>query len=543
MSVVIGNAIARMRQEFDEAVSAYACRYNERTWMCRLPDELLAEVFHHLALADRITSSHVCRSWRTVSLATPSLWSHVWSALQPPGILSARVARVLIGAPLRLFTILGRKIRNEVTNVLQERLSDLRYLWLRIIPSLTDAELHCIRTALSQSAPDLKHMTLICGGVSQAIEWYNYPLLANNAPQLRSIRYDGFIQDLRNWPVAAQLVSVHFAQPGLSTTLTLSQVFELLVNVDTLGIEIDLWAISHRDSAQNTELEMLTLPHRMRALVIFSTRRETDPGAVLPVIPHGNIPVFAVGHIKRAGILTPASLIAEVTHSLPYPVIRIIITSFECIGWEDEQVDVHLYTPQHERVFMCSDLTLRQGLEMFSHTLTDVSITEGMLVDGSGVYDMPHVVNLSIALLKPTIDVHRSHQSIFLLDRTQRNPLLACPQLAGIVLLSYAGTITTVAPELVREFIQFHIECNPQNVVLMLGDVEIIQSNVTEVASLLAYVLDLYIGDMTAQSDMYIGTTPPPSWRPSMEDPDSTQGNFPPIRHLFTWNAIEFGAM
>ncbi|KZV82425.1 hypothetical protein EXIGLDRAFT_843754 [Exidia glandulosa HHB12029] len=259
MSVVIGDAIARMRQEFDEAVSAYSCRHNERTWMCRLPDELLAEVFRHLALPDRITASHVCRSWRTVSLATPSLWSHVWSALQRPGILSARVARVPIGAPLRLLTVLGTEMFDELTNVLLERVPDLRYLWLQIIPPLTDAELHRIRTALSQSAPDLKHMTLICGGVSQAIEWYNHPLLANNAPQLRSIRYDGFIEDLRNWPVAAQLVSVHFAQPGLSTASTLSQIFELFVNVDTLGIEIDMWAFLHSDSVSNAELEMVSL--------------------------------------------------------------------------------------------------------------------------------------------------------------------------------------------------------------------------------------------------------------------------------------------
>ncbi|KZV82424.1 hypothetical protein EXIGLDRAFT_345703 [Exidia glandulosa HHB12029] len=282
----------------------------------------------------------------------------------------------------------------------------------------------------------------------------------------------------------------------------------------------------------------------MRALVIFSTRGETDPGAVLPVIPHGNIPVFAVGHIKRSGILTPASLIAEVTHSLPYPVIRIIIMAFEHLGWDDEQVDVYLYTPQHERIFMSSDLTLRQGLEMFSHTLMFVHISEGMLVDGPGVYDMPHVVNLSITLLKPTINVNRSHQSIFLLDRTGRNPLLVCPQLTGIVLLSYAGTTSTVAPELVREFIQFHIECNPQNVFLMLpGDVEMIQSNIMEVVSLLAYVLDVYVevGDMPAQSGMHIGTTPPQSWRP--EDRAFVQGNFPPIRHLLTWDAIEFDVL
>jgi len=43
----------------------------------QLPDELWTGIWQGLPFADRIAVSHVCRDWRTLALATATVWSHV----------------------------------------------------------------------------------------------------------------------------------------------------------------------------------------------------------------------------------------------------------------------------------------------------------------------------------------------------------------------------------------------------------------------------------------------------------------------------------
>ncbi|EJD38852.1 hypothetical protein AURDEDRAFT_172004 [Auricularia subglabra TFB-10046 SS5] len=69
ISAILGLA-CRAAQEFSE-------RWNDRRSKIQLPDELFAECFHHLDFTGRVVVSAVCRRWRSIALATPTLWSTI----------------------------------------------------------------------------------------------------------------------------------------------------------------------------------------------------------------------------------------------------------------------------------------------------------------------------------------------------------------------------------------------------------------------------------------------------------------------------------
>ncbi|KZW00835.1 hypothetical protein EXIGLDRAFT_694798 [Exidia glandulosa HHB12029] len=68
----------RLRAQLDIAISEAAQRRNAAlSLQSRVPDEVWCIAWQDLPLADRVAVSHACRAWRTLSLASPRVWSFI----------------------------------------------------------------------------------------------------------------------------------------------------------------------------------------------------------------------------------------------------------------------------------------------------------------------------------------------------------------------------------------------------------------------------------------------------------------------------------
>ncbi|EJD39779.1 hypothetical protein AURDEDRAFT_116062 [Auricularia subglabra TFB-10046 SS5] len=67
---------------------------NQKTFMGRIPSEVLAAWFAYLPLNYLIDASHVCQSWRAAVLSTPALWSQLAPRTHcPPEVLRMALSR------------------------------------------------------------------------------------------------------------------------------------------------------------------------------------------------------------------------------------------------------------------------------------------------------------------------------------------------------------------------------------------------------------------------------------------------------------------
>lgn len=489
-SLAVESAILRVRNLVDQEIASYARRCNRHTRMCSLPAELLSEVFHHLDLCGCVTASHVCKHWRSIALDTSSLWADVVSIDQAPGILTRRLERIPAGAPLRLMAIVKKPCNHEILDALRVRVPSLRSLWLRL--DGPDDELASdIGMALSQPAPTLTHLELLCGATSEQMKLDRCHLLADRAPNLRNLKYYGTIEAIQNWPLASRLQSVLFSQPLTTTLSTLSSVFALFDNVETLGIEVDHW---EAPTALNVTATHLQIPASLRTLAILLNDNDVDPRDLLSLIPHGPL----LGLIVRCstGRLADRTLITTVTDALQQPIYMVYVfpLSFD----ENEGVAAISLSEnlRYFHVFLRANFTLLDTVQMF-RSLTVIMFTEILLPEGSGPYEFASVTHLVIVLLEHAAQVTRGHDSLFLLAHAP-TPLLICPALTHLMFMADPGTDTILSPDLVRLFIHWHVKCPTPLQQLDLMRVELLESNLPELITLLSLVQD--IGPANSQS-------------------------------------------
>lgn len=440
------------------------------------------------------------------------MWSDVRSLHQAPGVLASRLERIPFGTPLNLTTAITNMRYHEVSGALRDRLPDLRSLWLRLDLKLDDYRIPSVSMALSQPAPALTHMALMCAYEITHQLLQRYPLLANDAPALRSMKYYGTLDAIRDWSLIPQLRTVLFSQPEYSTLSTISSVLEVFQNAETLGIEVDDWEGLGAHAAGT----VLTLPSTLRGLVILSNANDVDPRDLISSIPHGSIPSFAAGYSTGTTLEAQASLVTEVSHALGQPVKCMIIGAVP--DENDARLVVRLYTQRsrQERVLLHTAFSLRDGVQAF-RSLTAVYFLETLLPTDSGVYEMPSVTTLGIILLRRGAQTRRGHASVFLLENAH-DPLLVCPALTQIVFVAHFGTRTALSPDLIRAFVHWHVQC-PRPLRLGLSDVDLVESNVEEVAALLSLVDDVVFESCSDVTQLSSGR----------------ESGLPDIAHVFYW--------
>ncbi|KZV97185.1 hypothetical protein EXIGLDRAFT_731455 [Exidia glandulosa HHB12029] len=141
----------------DSSAATFCSALNDHVPVWRLPSELLCSVFEHLDLHGRISSSHVCRTWRAVSLAAPAqLWSSIASSR--PNVLEVRLARAGT-APLHLRLGADDETIADISALLKLYWHRIHTLYINCSDCGNDAFEETISSLVCQPAPQLKAFT------------------------------------------------------------------------------------------------------------------------------------------------------------------------------------------------------------------------------------------------------------------------------------------------------------------------------------------------------------------------------------------------
>lgn len=180
------------------------------------------------ATRDMISATHVCRRWRNVALANPTLWTFLW--LENPSWLQRMVERSK-NAPLIIVQTLERYPSDDYIRVLFPglfRRLQPRRLSLQLqsdLGSRTHDNLISIPTMLLRPAPSLEMLEIdaFYGGVNDAPLWRSlsrFPqnFLGGHAPSLRELSITNITLNTKLWglPILDNLTR-------LSLTLTLDE--------------------------------------------------------------------------------------------------------------------------------------------------------------------------------------------------------------------------------------------------------------------------------------------------------------------------------
>jgi hypothetical protein len=245
-------AISAVEKEVDAASQLLRSLRNTLAPISLLPPEVLARVFHFLALEEPPCSgepnlgwigvTHVCRLWRQVALGDSSLWARIEGFSEYTEWISEMLSRAR-NAPLDIDIDFDEVPSLEVLHMLPPHLSHSRELCLHYLSNIHSDG---VRGIYTQEAPALEHFELVVSVTSLIAfqEFGGKTLFKGQAPRLRTLI------------LAQVLIPWSLIPRGQLTRLTIGLLFELSVadvpSYGDLNQLIDLLANS-------PELEVLVL--------------------------------------------------------------------------------------------------------------------------------------------------------------------------------------------------------------------------------------------------------------------------------------------
>ncbi|KZV96362.1 hypothetical protein EXIGLDRAFT_747709 [Exidia glandulosa HHB12029] len=161
----------------------------------RLPPELLIAVFTLLPLSGRIVTSHVCHTWRRVSLEQPALlWSDISGCHEPWMLDLALQHSKDIPASIRNLHIGGANVGPTVGFILQRHMRRIRVLHLVldafVMNDDPEADLyvsHMLSQALEEPAPCLEAFSAVDTDGGGWLDFRCINLFRGGAPRLHSL--------------------------------------------------------------------------------------------------------------------------------------------------------------------------------------------------------------------------------------------------------------------------------------------------------------------------------------------------------------------
>ena len=191
-------AISAVDKEVDatrQLLRSLLTRRNALAPISLLPPEILARVFHLLALEEPmysgkqnlgwIRTTHVCRHWRQVALGDSSLWTGISG--MPTKLNMPLISEMLVrakNAPLEIDIDLVATSNTDVLLMFLPHLSHTRALRLHSV-SLLDVE--SVQEIFSREAPTLEHFELAVASPTTFRDLSGMTLFKGQAPKLRTI--------------------------------------------------------------------------------------------------------------------------------------------------------------------------------------------------------------------------------------------------------------------------------------------------------------------------------------------------------------------
>ncbi|KAH7101749.1 hypothetical protein BKA62DRAFT_770243 [Auriculariales sp. MPI-PUGE-AT-0066] len=498
-SEIVQKTMIMIRRHLDDTIALFAEEHNQSSGSARgvarlvqLP-ELLFTIFGHLeSVSDRIAASQVCRSWRTGALAAPALlWATIASHSQAEGVLTKRIDRVPKHVPLALSVWVSTSTWKEVACVLEENLSHIRILWLRMDDSLEESgeqASQAIRRALARAAPYLSATTGPFAGI---------------APRLSLVKFYGQLDVLRSLPSTVDRVM--FSQAQTTTVEILRQFFEYFDSSTALCVELDGWEVPDVAAAP------VQISSNLQTLFIEKNNSEIELPNVLSLIPHTALLNVAV-HYRKEDTDSNAVTAFEVLVST----IDTSLDHMDVLHLPGDETHIEAFLQDGRRRYL-GNIKLRWTVaRAMVADLRHLRISETLLVSAvvdQGPYDLGSIVQLGI-ILTPAHHVHRSlvETSIFAMPR-QRGCWFRAPALHTLTILpsfvldqpapedsmslSARGAIVVrcaVGPEMLHELLEWHFDLDVgRKLRLILHRVGLVTHDLKSVARLLEQVEDLRI--------------------------------------------------
>ncbi|OCH93812.1 hypothetical protein OBBRIDRAFT_748746 [Obba rivulosa] len=235
------------------AITDLKTRWNSVSPICRMPTELLVEIFvHHardigsraVAIYRGSTSqprgeklyawtsvAHICRHWRAVALASPRLWSHLY-------ITSPRWTTELLRRTEKVLLVVfadvpgyepERRVRLEALRLVLKEMERIEILKL----SLHASQLRDLQGELTEATDSLKTLEFFIRGSNGNVAFVDALFQAKH-PRLQRLALSAPSIQWSNPPLCPNLTELFLSSTSLQAGVTLSSAFDALQSMPQL---------------------------------------------------------------------------------------------------------------------------------------------------------------------------------------------------------------------------------------------------------------------------------------------------------------------
>ncbi|KZV97099.1 hypothetical protein EXIGLDRAFT_731626 [Exidia glandulosa HHB12029] len=453
----------------------------------RLSRDLFCQVFEwYIPVRTQVQAMRVCRVWRDALLSTPSVWSVISNEHfeeHHDGVLTSLLARSA-NAKLSLTVDVTTQNWKEVTDCIEANLHRCRSLTVDCEDVLDDDGAERLTRVLSHH-PALALEAFRLYDLNWQFNCKSHDdvvLFAGQAPRLDLVKMHTNLASLRHSDSLGAVQRLRFRP--VNSLESLQRLLSLFTAPKILALDIDDWVSDWVGGK-------VTLPSSIEGLIVISN--SSWPSA-LPLLSHINhaqlLHLRLLLHLETSLGDATALVSRVLEHS------KVVDIFIDLISDSEDLINLDIFWDSHERHLYNVPLTAVSLPTVFA-SLTWLSLGERAFTIESGLPEAPALTWLAICLIYGRYQLEWGEASIFLLPR-EREPLFSCPLLRTLKISAppssepnAEGYVTYIAPEMIREFMTFHLAFNdPQLDHLILEGAVLLESRSDEVAELLALVED-----------------------------------------------------